>query len=192
MSIKSAIQTVKSEMDKAGIVPENGLGKDLFLFSSTLTPIVNVDLLVTNEEHQILLAWRDDPHTGTGWHIPGGCIRFMETAEERIQRTAQAELGTMVRYHAAPIQVFEIFSCGVREEITDQRERAHFITLAYECHLPVGVCWKNNKQAGEPGYLQWFETLPENLLEVQSCYRAKWGEISQKLWRKENYGQLEK
>lgn len=192
MSIKSAIQNLKSEMNKEGVTPENGLGKDLFLFSSTLTPIINVDLLVTNEKHQILLAWRDDPHTGTGWHIPGGCIRFMETAEERIQKTAQEELGTMVGYYAEPIQVFEIFFPRVRKGITDQRERAHFITLAYECYLPVGVCWKNNKQAGEPGYLHWFETLPNNLLEVQNCYRAKWSEISKKIWRKENYGQLEK
>ncbi len=78
MSVTSAIDNLKDEMQKAGIKSENGLGTELFLFSSTLIPVVNVDLLLTNSKHEILLAWRDDPHTGKGWHIPGGCVRFKE------------------------------------------------------------------------------------------------------------------
>lgn len=64
MSVTSAIDNLKDEMQKAGIKSENGLGTELFLFSSTLIPVVNVDLLLTNSKHEILLAWRDDPHTG--------------------------------------------------------------------------------------------------------------------------------
>lgn len=185
MSIKSAIQNVKAEMEKVAITPETGLGEELFHIASTLTPIVNVDLLATNEKHQILLAWRDDIHTGKGWHIPGGCIRFMETAEERIQKTARAELGTIIEYGAEPIQVFEIFSRDVRKGLTDQRERAHFITLVYECHFPDGFQCEQSKSPREPGFLKWFDMLPDDLLEVQNCYRAKWSEISRKLWREE-------
>ena len=66
MSVTSAIDNLKDEMQKAGIKSENGLGTELFLFSSTLIPVVNVDLLLTNSKHEILLAWRDDPHTGKG------------------------------------------------------------------------------------------------------------------------------
>lgn len=79
MSVKNAIENLKIEMKKEGILPETGLGNDLFLFSSTLAPVVNVDLLITNPKQQILLAWRNDPHSGIGWHIPGGCVRFKET-----------------------------------------------------------------------------------------------------------------
>lgn len=88
MSVTSAIDNLKDEMQKAGIKSENGLGTELFLFSSTLIPVVNVDLLLTNSKHEILLAWRDDPHTGKGWHIPGGCVRFKEKLMDCVQKTA--------------------------------------------------------------------------------------------------------
>ena len=92
MSVASAIDNLKDEMQKVGIKSENGLGTELFLFSSTLMPVVNVDLLVTNPKHEILLSWRDDSHTGKGWHIPGGCVRFKEKLMDRVQKTAIAEL----------------------------------------------------------------------------------------------------
>lgn len=185
MSVKNAIENLKIEMKKEGILPETGLGNDLFLFSSTLAPVVNVDLLITNPKQQILLAWRNDPHSGIGWHIPGGCVRFKETLEERIQKTAVAEIGTHLQYDKEPIKVFEIFSDGYRKGLEDQRERAHFITLVYRCRIPDD--WEINKHTanpGEAGYLKWFDALPENLLAVQNCYRACWHEISNKLWRK--------
>lgn len=184
MSIRQAIQNLKCEMDKLAINAETGLGKELFLFASTLTPIVNVDLLVTNEKQQILLSWRNDPHSGNGWHIPGGCIRFKEKMEERIQKTAQEEFGTPVQTIGEPIQVFEIFSDEYREGVIDQCERAHFITLVYHCRfLKEFQLEQGNRKPGEPGYLQWFDTLPDDLLTVQSCYRARWSEICKKLWR---------
>ena len=73
--------------------PEKGLGQELFLLVSSLTPIVNVDLLVYNAKGQFLLTWRNDPHCGQGWHVPGGCVRFRESCEERIKKVAQQELG---------------------------------------------------------------------------------------------------
>ena len=66
------------------IDPKSGLGDELFLFVSSLTTIVNVDLLVYNKQGQFLLTRRNDPHCGVGWHVPGGCVRFKETFEERI------------------------------------------------------------------------------------------------------------
>lgn len=184
MSVRDAIENLKEEMIKEGIQPETGLGTDLFLFSSTLAPVVNIDLLITNSRKQILLAWRNDPHCGTGWHFPGGCLRFKERLEERLQKTAMSELGTTVLFDEEPIKTFEIFSDDYREGIQDQRERAHFITLVYKCWLPQS--WeleRNNVTPGNPGYLRWFDALPENLLSVQDCYRASWHEISSKLWR---------
>ena len=133
MSVTSAIDNLKDEMQKAGIKSENGLGTELFLFSSTLMPVVNVDLLVTNPKHEILLSWRDDSHTGRGWHIPGGCIRFKERLMDRVQKTAIAEFGAEIVCRPEPIKVFEIFTNHYRDEIEDQKERVHFITLVYDC-----------------------------------------------------------
>ena len=185
MSITSAIDSLKNKMLAADIQPENGLGTELFLFSSTLMPVVNVDLLVSNEKREILLAWRDDPHTGTGWHIPGGCIRFREKLADRIHKTAISEFGTEVSFNPEPIKVFEIFSNECREKIEDQRERAHFITLVFACKLDakktIPLELERSAYAGKPGYLKWFSKLPDNLLSVQKCYRESWSEIREKL-----------
>ena len=154
------------------VKPEEGLGRDLFLKISSLVPIINVDLLVYNDQGQFLLTWRNDPHCGQGWHVPGGCIRFKETCEDRIQKVAQKELGiTDIQFDKDPIKVFEIFSHEHRD-IKNQNERAHFITLVYKCYAPANFCIvSQSMKTGEVGYMQWFDHLPDNLLSIQSCYR---------------------
>lgn len=154
------------------IKPEEGLGEDLFLLVSSLVPIVNVDLLVYNEKGQLLLTWRNDPHCGCGWHIPGGCVRFKETCEERIRKVALKELGISdINFDLEPIKVFEIISHEHRD-IENQNERAHFITLVYKCFAPEHFSIDNqNALEGEVGYMAWFDHLPDNLLSIQSCYR---------------------
>lgn len=155
-----------------GVRPETGLGKDLFLMVSSLVPIVNVDLLVYNGKGQFLLTWRDDSHCGCGWHIPGGCIRFKETCEDRIRKVAQKELGIPdIKFDKEPIKVFEIITQEQRD-IENQNERAHFITLVYKCYAPESFSIDDQKtKEGEVGYMKWFNHLPDNLLSIQSCYR---------------------
>ena len=70
-----------------------GLPKEVFLFISKLTPIVNVDLLIQDERKRTLLTWRDDGFYAPGWHIPGGIIRFKESTATRIQAVGRQELG---------------------------------------------------------------------------------------------------
>ena len=104
------LQLLKKEVEKSDINPKDGIGEDLFLFVSSLTPIVNVDLLVYNSKGQFLLSYRDDRHCGRGWHIPGGCIRFRETIDERIKKVAYTELHLEnIDYEKRPIKIFEIF-----------------------------------------------------------------------------------
>lgn len=137
MSLTTAIENLKQEMVTAGIEQENGLGTELFHFSSTLAPVVNVDLLITDDDGRVLLSWRNDGQTGSGWHVPGSCIRFRETLEEAIQRCAQSELGTEVEHSMEPIKVYEFHWKSYRTDVTDQRERAHFITLTYACKASI-------------------------------------------------------
>lgn len=192
MSSIQAIAALKEEMEREGIRPENGLGEDLFLFSSTLMPVVNVDLLVVNEKGQVLLTWRDDPHCGTGWHIPGGCIRFGETAMERAEKTAQQEFGCGVRLEPEILHVFEIFTRHERP-IKDQNERSHFVTLVLSGLAPADLDTENQTvQPGQPGFMKWFSTLPDELLQVQNCYREQWETIQRKLKGRFYDGNLEK
>lgn len=175
MSLKDAINNLKDEMALCGIFPEKGLGTELFLFSSTLAPVVNVDLLITDRNDRILLSWREDKHDKAGWHIPGSCIRFQETIDISIQRCAMSELGSRVYHSQEPIKVYEFHWNKYREGLADQKERAHFITLVYACKLPEGYDLnKNNCPEGIPGHLKWFDNIPDNIVPIQRCYKHDW------------------
>lgn len=182
-----AIQNLKEEMQAAGIVQEQGLGTELFHFSSTLAPVVNVDLLVTDKDGRVLLSWRDDYQTESGWHIPGSCIRFRETLEDAIQRCAQDELGEAVNHSAEPIKVYEFHWKKRRSHIEDQRERAHFITLVYACSLPESYdAGKQRIHEGTPGHLRWFDSMPEDILPIQKCYRDDWEQLKLRIMEETN------
>lgn len=168
--ITEAIHDLQSAIADEGIDPRNGLPLDLFEFSTTLLPFVNVDLLVQNKQGQILLSWRDDNHYGTGWQIPGGIIRMMETIEERIQKTANREIGCEVLYDPKPIVVHENIMKGYRKGLQNQLERAHNIALLYSCKVPEGYIIDNGeKNETDEGYLRWFNRFPDNLLE---CHKS--------------------
>ncbi len=148
-----------------------GLPEEIFLAVSTLVPIVNVDLLISDEKGRILLSWRDDNCFGKGWHIPGGCIRFMETMEERIQKTAMQELGTNVIFDSEPLAVKDVIIKYYRESAENQKYRAHHLAILYKCSLPAGFLVENGMlRENDAGYLKWFEKLPDDLLPVHDVY----------------------
>jgi len=172
-SITERIENLRQQIAAEGIDPRKGLGRELFLFASSLMPVVNVDLLVYNSKGQVLLAMRNDPHCGKGWHIPGGCVRFKETVDTRIKKVAQSELNlTGFTYDKEPIKVFEIMWDKDQRSLENDDERAHFITLVYKCYASDSYIIDNKgKSETEVGYLRWFDKLPVDLLKVQNCYR---------------------
>ena len=172
-SITELITQLREQMSRLGISARTGLGTNLFHFVSSLIPIVNVDLVVFNSKGQILLAMRNDPHCGKGWHIPGGCVRFKETIDSRIKKVAQNELNlTDFTYDKEPMKVFEIMWDKDQRSLENDDERAHFITLAYKCNAPDSYIIDNQgKTETDVGFLRWFDKLPDDLLKIQNCYR---------------------
>lgn len=155
-------------LERKNINPTEGLPLEVFEWISSMVPIANVDLLILNEKNEILLSWRDDVYYGKGWHIPGGCIRFKETLDERIQKTAESEIGTRVITDYKPIAIREVI---VGRKQDTPIKRAHHIAILYECRLPDGFEIANegkNEQAA--GYLKWFSEIPENILQVHDVY----------------------
>ena len=80
--IRDWIEKIESKVTN----PETGLPDELFYFVGRLTPFINVDLWVQHPIYGTLLTWRDDIHTGKGWHIPGGIIRLRESFLDRIAK----------------------------------------------------------------------------------------------------------
>ena len=161
MEIKHIIDLLESVIRD----PAEGLPEDLFLFVSRITPMINVDLLIKNEQRQTLLTWRDDEYFFPGWHIPGGIIRYKEPISTRIRAVAKYELGTSVTFREEPVAINEII-------ITSRRNRAHFISLLYECKLDGPPAEEIRYRGGKPkqGQWAWHTRCPEDLISVHRIY----------------------
>lgn len=155
------MERLRRELDAALVGAEGGLPDEVFSFVSSVTPMVNVDLLVSDEAGRVLLAWRKDERS-EGWHIPGGIVRFKETFAQRIHRTALKELGVDVSFDETPLKISEIFM--------PYQRRGHFISFLYRCRLPEGYdVGQQEKRSGEDGYLAWQNTIP-SLVPGQGVY----------------------
>jgi len=145
--------------------PRSGLPEEIFLFVSSVTPLVNVDLLIQDDAGRTLLTWRDDAFYGPGWHLPGGVIRFQETAADRIRAVARQELGVEVELDPAPAAIHEMIDA-------ERRERGHSIALLYRCRLLTAPV--ENRRASSPRPLPdqwaWHEGCPENLIHEHRVY----------------------
>lgn len=129
-----------------------------------MTPIVNVDLLIKDEQGRTLLAWRNDQYSMVGWHVPGGIIRFKEGFEDRLKKVAETEIGAKVEFEPKPIAVNEI--------ILKQETRGHFISFLYRCYLPSSFILENKGlKETDSGYLKWHESCPKSLLKCQEIYK---------------------
>jgi len=144
--------------------PSLGLPQEIFFFVSRLTPMVNVDLLIKDKKGRTLLSWRNDRFSGTGWHLPGGIIRFKEDISSRILKVAKEEIGVRVRFDPAPVAVNQI--------ICSHDTRGHFISILYQCYL-LGEFIPRNQGLTEldPGYLKWHNRAPLNLIKVHRIYK---------------------
>lgn len=160
--LQAAINTIREAVGSA----QNGLPEEVFLLVSSLTPLINVDLLIKDEAGRSLLTWRHDKFYGPGWHIPGGIIRFKESAFQRIAAVAKRELGARVEFDPDPIQTTEITH-------PDRDVRGHFISLLYACRLqsPLDPARVFDPNAPHNGDWQWHDDIPEKLIPQHKIYR---------------------
>jgi ADP-ribose pyrophosphatase YjhB (NUDIX family) len=152
-----------ARLNEAAGDPGTDLPEELFQFISRVTPLVNVDLLIKDEQQRTLLTWRDDDFYGSGWHVPGGIIRYKEHAVDRIRKVANQEIGSFVDFDPAPIAIIEAMS--------EQRERGHFISMLYRCRL-LGQPDPKRRAGTSPrrGEWKWHSGTPRDLLAVHKHY----------------------
>ena len=161
MKLDDAITVLDHHIDD----PTAGLPDDIFYFISRTTPLVNVDLLIKDEEGRTLLAWRDDMYAGTGWHLPGGIVRYKETFEARVRKVAETEIGTNVAFDPEPVTMNQLIH-------HKHRNRGHFISILYRCALSRSFVTENRGlKKNDPGYLQWHVRCPENMIRYHDIYR---------------------
>lgn len=161
---KVIISDVIAFLEKQIKNPTLGLPEEVFLFITRMTPMVNVDLLIKDEEGRTLLSWRDD-YSGTGWHIPGGIIRYKEKIKTRIQKVIETEIGLPVKYDPTPIAVNQL--------MCEHKVRGnHFISFLIKCFLSKKYIFKNKGlKENDKGFLKWYNSCPVNLIKVHGIYR---------------------
>src|SRR5215471_639777 len=161
-NLKTLITEIERHIDLSSGMPEA-----LFLFLSRLTPLINVDLLIQDEEEGTLLTWRADRHFGPGWHVPGGIIRHKELAADRIRTVAKLELAAAVTFGPEPFHVQE----NIRHA---WRDRSHAISLLYRCRLagPLDPARRFTPDAPQPDQWMWHKSCPVDLIPEQRGYAA--------------------
>jgi len=160
MNIDQAIKFLDKQIPNSSL----GLPEEIFLFISRLTPMINVDLLIKDEKGRTLLSWRNDQYAGTGWHIPGGIIRYKEYFETRIQKVIDTEIGLPVKYDPKPIKITQLTG--------RQNTRGHFISILFKCFLSGKYTLnKNGLTEKDRGFLKWHKSYPSNIVKVQSIYK---------------------
>lgn len=162
MELRKIIDILESSVQN----PSKGLPEELFLFVTRITPIINVDLLIKNEQNHTLLTWRDDGYCPPGWHVPGGIVRYKETIAERVKAVAKNELGTEVEFNPAPLAINEVIH-------NTRKNRGHFISLLYQCRLVTqpdeSLRCKSNSP--NPNEWMWHSSCPADIISVHEMYR---------------------
>ena len=71
------------------------LTNDRFLQTIESTPLVAIDLIVSNTMGEFLLGYRLNKPAQSSWFVPGGRIRKDETLDEAFRRIVHDELGSV-------------------------------------------------------------------------------------------------
>jgi len=162
MELRKIIDVLEASIEN----PSKGLPEELFLFVTRITPIINADLLIKNEQNHTLLTWRNDGYYPPGWHVPGGIIRYKETINERIKAVAKNELGAEVEFNPVPLAINEVIH-------ETRKNRGHFISLLYRCSLITQPdeslrCKGNSPNTNE---WMWHSFCPGKIISVHEMYR---------------------
>ena len=167
MNINSIEKSI-SLLDEVIVNPKEGLPEEVFLFTSRISPMVNVDMLILNSCNEVLLTWREDNNYTAGWHIPGGIVRYKESMIERLKKTAKNELDAEISFTSAPLTVNEIIRSSER------KNRGHFISFLFKCELKSQLNEKNKYLGDERpknGMWKWHKGCPMNIIPVHLMYK---------------------
>ena len=143
--------------------PQDGLPDHLFKYVSSITPIINVDLLIHNPKKGIILSWRSDEFYGPGWHVPGGIIRFKENIVDRLYHVAKQEINLN--------QDLEFSFISINQIMNPNRDiRGHFISLLFACKLDNPKLDNKNIEENKNGYFRWHDKLPKKIIKQHKRY----------------------
>lgn len=109
------------------------LDTDTFRTVIDNTPLVSIDLIVTDTENRVLLGKRNNRPAQGCWFVPGGRIQKNETLDTAFRRLTKEELGLeLTRDHAKFLGAYEhLYS----DSIFGDEVSTHYVVLGYQLAL---------------------------------------------------------
>lgn len=132
------------------------------------TPLISLDLIVTNEDRQLLLGLRKNRPAQGYWFVPGGRILKDETIESAFERLTLNELGKTFFMQQGKFKgVYQHFYA---DSAMSEGISTHYVVLAYQ--LSVNLVELNLPTEQHSCY-QWL-TADEALSEQKVHLHSKW------------------
>lgn len=124
----------------SGSKPETFLSTELFASMVAHTPLVAIDLIVTDPQGAVLLGLRNNAPAQGFWFVPGGRIQKNETINTAFIRISKNELGCAM--HIAQSQFIGVFEHFYDVNFAGATGAGtHYVVLAYhlqtEYRLPA-------------------------------------------------------
>ena len=105
------------------------LDKTTFTTVIDSTPLVSIDLIVTNEKGEVLLGQRVNRPAKNFWFVPGGRILKNESLASAFGRLTQEELGT--RYEITNARLQGPFDHFYDDFVFGNEISTHYVAIAY-------------------------------------------------------------
>ena len=110
-----------------------------FLNAIRLTPLVSIDLIVTDGNRRVLLGQRRNRPAQETWFIPGGRVRKGETLDTAFTRVVCDELG-IASVQRSSSRLFGVFEHFYEDNFAGVPDIAtHYVSLAYSIMLGGSV-----------------------------------------------------
>lgn len=101
----------------------------------TNTPLVSIDLIVTNADKKYLFGFRSNRPAKGMWFVPGGRIFKGETKSEAFTRLCHKEIGVALDIEDANFKgVFEHF---YDDSVFGEGISTHYVVLAFEIEMDI-------------------------------------------------------
>ena len=136
------------------------LDNELFRLIVQNTPLISIDLVVSDGHSRYLLGKRKNKPAENSWFVPGGRIMKAESVEQAFERISSNELGqTFDLRDARFLGQFEHF---YDDSVFGDDISTHYVVLAYECVLSDSAFKLPDEQHSA---YQWF-TRQELLADI--------------------------
>jgi colanic acid biosynthesis protein WcaH len=145
------------------------LDKQTFSTVIASTPLVSIDLVVTNSNGEALLGKRLNRPAQDSWFVPGGRILKDESMANAFKRLTMEELGEYFSIEQATL--LGPFDHFYQDNVFGDEFTTHYVAIAYQ--LNIGDDLKNLPLNVQHGSYQWYKI--DGLLQNEQVHKhTKW------------------